>query len=41
MYLTAFDATLEITGEKTILKILYKKGIGNRTGEGFGMVDII
>ncbi len=41
MYLTAFDAILEITGDKTILKILYKKGIGNRTGEGFGMVDVI
>jgi len=41
MYLTAFDAILELIGDKTIIKILYKKGIGNRTGEGFGMVDII
>jgi len=35
----AFDGKFALYGDEETLKALYYKGIGNRTSEGFGMVD--
>lgn len=41
MYLTANKGIFRLSGDPQDLEILYKIGIGNRTGQGFGMVEII
>ncbi|MEO0144385.1 MAG: CRISPR-associated endoribonuclease Cas6 [candidate division WOR-3 bacterium] len=41
MYLTCFNGIFEIQGEPKVIEFLYKKGIGNRTSQGFGMVEVV
>ncbi|MEJ5173151.1 MAG: CRISPR-associated endoribonuclease Cas6, partial [Hydrogenothermaceae bacterium] len=41
MYLTGSSGIFKLTGHPKDLEILYKIGIGNRTGQGFGMVEVI
>ncbi len=41
MILTAFKGVLKVEGDREILKALYRKGIGNRTSQGFGMVEVV
>jgi len=41
MYLTGNAGTFRLSGHPKDLEILYKIGIGNRTGQGFGMVEVI
>ncbi|MCX7759678.1 MAG: CRISPR-associated endoribonuclease Cas6 [Hydrogenothermaceae bacterium] len=41
MYLTGSSGVFKITGHPKDLEILYKIGIGNRTGQGFGMVEVL
>lgn len=38
---TPFRGTFELTGDKEDLNFLYQKGIGLRTGQGFGMVEVV
>ncbi len=38
--LTAYDGIFELEGEPEVLKLLYQKGLGQRTAEGFGMVEV-
>ncbi len=41
MYLTANAGIFRLSGHPKDLEILYKIGIGNRTGQGFGMVEVV
>lgn len=41
MYLTTNSGIFRLTGHPKDLEILYKIGIGNRTGQGFGMVEVL
>ncbi len=41
MYLTGNSGIFRLTGHPEDLKLLYKIGIGTKTGQGFGMVEII
>lgn len=41
MYLTGNTGVFKLSGHPKDLEILYKIGIGNRTGQGFGMVEVI
>lgn len=41
MYLTGFVGRFELKGNPESLKLLYLKGWGVRTGEGFGFVDVL
>ncbi|ACO04364.1 MAG TPA: CRISPR-associated endoribonuclease Cas6 [Persephonella sp.] len=41
MYLTGNYGIFELSGHPKDLEILYKIGIGNRTGQGFGMVEVV
>jgi len=41
MYLTGNTGIFRLTGHPKDLEILYKIGIGNRTGQGFGMVEVL
>ncbi len=41
MYLTANAGVFKLEGHPTDLDILYKIGIGNRTGQGFGMLELL
>ena len=41
MYLTGNSGIFKLTGHTKDLEILYKIGIGNRTGQGFGMVEVL
>lgn len=41
MYLTGNSGIFKLRGDPKDLEILYKIGIGNRTGQGFGMVEIL
>ena len=38
--ITAFDGEFILKGNEEVLKILYYKGLGQRTAEGFGMVSL-
>ncbi|RME08362.1 MAG: CRISPR-associated endoribonuclease Cas6, partial [Aquificota bacterium] len=40
MYLTGFVGRFEVEGDPQSLRLLYLKGWGGRTGEGFGFVDV-
>ncbi|MDT7880524.1 MAG: CRISPR-associated endoribonuclease Cas6 [Candidatus Hydrothermia bacterium] len=40
MFLTCFEGIFKIKGNPKVIEFLYKKGIGNRTSQGFGCVDI-
>jgi CRISPR-associated endoribonuclease Cas6 len=41
MYLTGNSGVFKLSGHPKDLEILYKIGIGNRTGQGFGMVEVL
>jgi CRISPR-associated endoribonuclease Cas6 len=41
MYLTGNTGIFKLSGHPKDLEILYKIGIGNRTGQGFGMVEVL
>ncbi len=41
MYLTGFVGRFQLEGDPQSLKLLYLRGWGNRTGEGFGFVDVL
>ncbi len=41
MYLTGSSGIFKLSGHPEDLKLLYKIGIGTKTGQGFGMVDIL
>ncbi|WP_457623136.1 CRISPR-associated endoribonuclease Cas6, partial [Persephonella sp.] len=41
MYLTGNKGIFKLSGHPKDLEILYKIGIGNRTGQGFGMVEVM
>ncbi|WP_457641057.1 CRISPR-associated endoribonuclease Cas6 [Persephonella sp.] len=41
MYLTGNSGMFKLLGDPYDLNILYKIGIGNRTGQGFGMIELI
>jgi CRISPR-associated endoribonuclease Cas6 len=41
MYLTGSTGIFKLSGHPKDLEILYKIGIGNRTGQGFGMVEVL
>ena len=41
MYLTGNSGIFKLSGHPKDLEILYKIGIGNRTGQGFGMVEVL
>mgnify|MGYP000019105798 CR=1 FL=1 len=38
MFLTCFNGIFKIKGSSEVIEFLYKKGIGNRTSQGFGCV---
>lgn len=40
MSLTCFEGTFRLNGDSSDLQMLYQIGIGLRTGQGFGMVDV-
>jgi CRISPR-associated endoribonuclease Cas6 len=37
----AFEGIFEVEGKPEVLKLLYQKGLGQRTAEGFGMIEIL
>jgi len=39
--LPAYEGIFELEGQPEVLKKLYQKGLGQRTAEGFGMVEVI
>ncbi|MDI1471668.1 CRISPR-associated endoribonuclease Cas6 [Thermodesulfovibrio sp. 1176] len=41
MMLTCFEGCFKLKGEPEDLKMLYQIGIGLRTGQGFGMVEVV
>ncbi len=41
MYLTGNSGIFKLSGHPKDLEILYRIGIGNRTGQGFGMVEVL
>lgn len=41
MYLNCFMGLFKLKGDPEDLQILYQKGIGLRTGQGFGMVEVV
>ena len=41
MMLTCFEGCFKLKGEPEDLQMLYQIGIGLRTGQGFGMVDVV
>jgi len=41
MTLTCFEGCFKLKGDQRDLQMLYQIGIGLRTGQGFGMVDIV
>jgi len=41
MTLTCFEGCFRLKGDPRDLQMLYQIGIGLRTGQGFGMVDIV
>lgn len=40
MFLTCFEGIFKIKGNPKVIEFLYKKGIGNRTSQGFGCVVV-
>jgi CRISPR-associated endoribonuclease Cas6 len=38
--LPAYEGIFELEGHPEVLKKLYQKGLGQRTAEGFGMVEV-
>jgi CRISPR-associated endoribonuclease Cas6 len=41
MFLTCFEATLSLEGDREDLLFLTSSGLGNRTGQGFGAVEVV
>lgn len=41
MTLTCFEGCFKLKGDPRDLQMLYQIGIGLRTGQGFGMVEVI
>jgi len=41
MVLTTYKGTFCLKGDPEDLQLLYQTGIGLRTGQGFGMVEVI
>lgn len=41
MMLTCFEGCFQSIGEPEDLQMLYQTGIGLRTGQGFGMVEVV
>ena len=41
MYLTGNSGVFRLSGDPSDLNILHKIGIGNRTGQGFGMIELV
>ncbi|MCS7200511.1 MAG: hypothetical protein N2327_00440 [Caldimicrobium sp.] len=41
MTLTCFEGHFRLKGDPEDLQALYQMGIGLRTGQGFGMVDVV
>ncbi len=41
MYITANAGTFELRGHPEDLTLIYQIGLGNRTGQGFGMVEVV
>ncbi|MEK7433015.1 MAG: CRISPR-associated endoribonuclease Cas6 [Cyanobacteriota bacterium] len=41
MYLNCFIGTFKVKGHPKDLELLYNMGIGNRTSQGFGMVEVL
>ncbi len=41
MILTAFSGCFKLRGDTEDLRILYQSGVGLRTGQGFGMVEVV
>lgn len=41
MSLTCFEGTFRLKGDPSDLQMLYQIGIGLRTGQGFGMVEVV
>ncbi|WP_456402459.1 CRISPR-associated endoribonuclease Cas6 [Persephonella sp.] len=41
MYLTGNSGVFKLSGDPVDLNILHKIGIGNRTGQGFGMIELV
>jgi CRISPR-associated endoribonuclease Cas6 len=41
MYITGNTGIFKLSGDAEDLNMLYKIGIGNRTGQGFGMLEIL
>ena len=39
--LPSYEGIFELEGQPEVLKKLYQKGLGQRTAEGFGMVEVI
>jgi CRISPR-associated endoribonuclease Cas6 len=37
----SYDGIFELEGNSEILKMLYRKGLGEKTSDGFGMVEVI
>ncbi len=40
MFLTCFEGAFRIKGNPKVIEFFYKKGIGNRTSQGFGCVVV-
>lgn len=41
MYLNCFDGIFKLKGHPKDLELLYNMGIGNRTSQGFGMIEVL
>lgn len=41
MVLTCFDGIFKLKGEPSDLQFLYQRGVGLRTGQGFGMIEAL
>jgi CRISPR-associated endoribonuclease Cas6 len=41
MYLTGNTGIFKLSGDPEDLNMIYKIGLGNRTGQGFGMLEIL
>ncbi|MCX7771341.1 MAG: hypothetical protein N2202_09745, partial [Proteobacteria bacterium] len=41
MKFTCFDGCFKLKGNQEVLQMLYQIGIGVRTGQGFGMVEVV
>ena len=41
MFLTGFRGIFELSGHPEDLELIYKIGLGNKTSQGFGMIEVI